>query len=95
VPVSDDEPLQAMVWMLEYAHMLAEAAGAIPPAAAYQLRERLRGKKIGLVCSGRNTSIAAGYRARPGTAWRKWIITMRYSRECESASEMHLEAVNL
>ena len=46
-----------MSWMVERAHTLAEAAGAAPLAAAYRLRDHLAGKKVGLVCSGGNTSI--------------------------------------
>jgi len=46
-----------MVWMVERAHTLAEAAGAAPLAAAYRRREGLKEKKIGLVCSGGNTSL--------------------------------------
>lgn len=57
VLVSDQEIKQAMVWMIEHAHTLAEAAGSAPLAAAYRMREVLRGKKIGLVCSGGNTSL--------------------------------------
>lgn len=57
VLVSDEEILQAMVWMIECAHTLAEAAGAAPLAAAYQLRQELQGKKVGLICSGGNTSL--------------------------------------
>ncbi len=56
--VPDAEIMQAMVWMIERAHTLAEGAGAAPLAAAYALRDRLRGKKVGLVCSGGNTSVA-------------------------------------
>jgi len=55
--LSDEEILQAMVWMIERAHTLAEAAGAAPLAAAFRLRKELRGKKVGLVCSGGNTSL--------------------------------------
>jgi threonine dehydratase len=57
VLVSDEEIMRAMVWMIERAHTLAEAAGAAPLAAAYSMRDELRGKKIGLVCSGGNTSL--------------------------------------
>jgi threonine dehydratase len=46
-----------MVWMVERAHTLAEAAGAAPLAAAYRLREELKGKKVGLICSGGNVSL--------------------------------------
>lgn len=55
--VPDETILQAIAWMVERAHTLAEAAGASPLAAACALRDRLRGKKIGLVCSGGNTSV--------------------------------------
>jgi threonine dehydratase len=54
--VPEDAILQAMVWMIEHAHTLAEGAGAAPLAAASRLRDRLRGKKVGLICSGGNTS---------------------------------------
>jgi len=56
VLVQDDQILRAMAWLIEYAHTLAEAAGASPLAAAYQLREMLSGKKIGLICSGGNAT---------------------------------------
>jgi threonine dehydratase len=55
--VSDEEIQRAMVWMVERAHTLAEAAGAATLAAAYHLRDGLHGKKIGIVCSGGNTSL--------------------------------------
>jgi threonine dehydratase len=54
--VPEEAILQAMVWMIEHAHTLAEGAGAAPLAAAYRMRDSLRGKKVGLVCSGGNTS---------------------------------------
>jgi threonine dehydratase len=57
VLVSEDEILRAMVWMVERAHTLAESAGAAALAAAYSLRDDLRGKRVGLVCSGGNTSL--------------------------------------
>jgi threonine dehydratase len=57
VLVSDQEILQAMRWMVERAHTLAEGAGASTLAAAYRLRSELEGLKVGLVCSGGNTSI--------------------------------------
>jgi threonine dehydratase len=58
VLVSDAQLLPAMVAMIEHAHTLAEAAGASPLAAAFQMREQLQGKKIGLVCSGGNATPA-------------------------------------
>jgi threonine dehydratase len=53
----DAEILRAMTWMVERAHTLAEAAGAAPLAAAYRLREELKRKKVGLICSGGNVSL--------------------------------------
>lgn len=57
VLVSDEAIRRAMVWMIEHAHTLAEGAGAAPLAAAYQLRERLRDRKVALVCSGGNCAL--------------------------------------
>jgi threonine dehydratase len=58
VLVSDEEIQRAMIWMIERAHTLAEGAGAAALAAAYRQRASLQGKKIGIVCSGGNTSLA-------------------------------------
>jgi threonine dehydratase len=55
--VSEDEIMQAMVWMIERAHTLAEGAGAASLAAAYRMRDELKGKKVGIICSGGNTSL--------------------------------------
>ena len=55
--VGEEEIMRAMVWMIERAHSLAEAAGAAPLAAAYRMRNELAGKKVGLICSGGNTSL--------------------------------------
>lgn len=55
--VSDDEIKQAMVWMIERAHTLTEAAGAAPLAGLYRRRDEFAGRKVGLVCSGGNTSL--------------------------------------
>ena len=57
VLVSDDEIRQAMVWMIERAHTLAEGAGAAPLAAAHRMRAALQGRKVALICSGGNTSL--------------------------------------
>ena len=57
VLVPDDEIMRSMVWMIERAHSLAEAAGAATLAAAYRMKDELAGKKIGLICSGGNTSL--------------------------------------
>ena len=55
--VSEEEIMHAMVWMIERAHTLAEGAGAASLAAAYRMRDTLKGKKVGLICSGGNTSL--------------------------------------
>ncbi len=57
VLVSDEEIMQAMVWMIERARSLAEGAGAASLAAAYRMREKLKGLKVGIVCSGGNVSL--------------------------------------
>ncbi len=56
--VGDDEIRQAMVRLLEYAHTLAEGAGAAPLAAIEQRRTEWRNRKIGMICSGGNVSLA-------------------------------------
>lgn len=55
--VSETEIQQAMVWMIERAHTLAEGAGAAALAAAYRQRDNLRDKKVGIICSGGNVSL--------------------------------------
>ncbi len=55
--VSEVEIQQAMVWMIERAHTLAEGAGAAALAAAYRQREALRDRKVGIICSGGNVSL--------------------------------------
>ncbi len=54
--VDDHELLVAMRHYLEKAKTLSEPAGASPLAAALQLRERIRGKKVALILSGGNAS---------------------------------------
>ncbi len=56
--VSDPAIAQAMVWLIERAHTLAEAAGAATLAAAYRLRPEISGQKVAIICSGGNTSLA-------------------------------------
>ncbi len=67
VLVDDDVILKAMVWYAERAHTLAEGAGAAPLAAAWQMRDQLAGKKVGLVLSGGNTSMEHLRRALAAT----------------------------
>jgi threonine dehydratase len=54
VLVSEEELKDAIRLYVEKAHVIAEGAGAAPLAAAYKLRERLKGKKVVLVLSGGN-----------------------------------------
>jgi threonine dehydratase len=57
VLVSEDEIRTATLHMLERTRNLIEAAGASPLAAALKLRDRLDGKKLGIVASGGNMSL--------------------------------------
>jgi threonine dehydratase len=56
--VSDDELLDAVGLMIEKTRTLVEPAGAAPLAAALspQLRPRLQGRRVALICSGANIS---------------------------------------
>ena len=54
VQVSDEEILGAMAHYLTDTHNLAEGAGAAPLAAVLQEKERMAGKKVGLILSGGN-----------------------------------------
>src|SRR5215831_2876640 len=54
VQVSDDEIAAAIRALWTDTHNLAEGAGAAPLAAALQEKDRLRGKRVGLVLSGGN-----------------------------------------
>jgi threonine dehydratase len=59
VLVSDDEIRRAVVWLLAYTHNLAEPAGAASLAAAFKLKEQLRGRKVALILSGANITVAS------------------------------------
>lgn len=54
VQVSDAEVAKAMKMLFVDTHNVVEGAGAAPLAAAFAERERLHGKKVGLVASGGN-----------------------------------------
>jgi threonine dehydratase len=58
VLVSEDELRAAMRLTIEKTRNLAEGAGAAALAAACQLSDRLRGKRIALIMSGGNVSLA-------------------------------------
>jgi threonine dehydratase len=57
VLVEDSAIRRAITLMLEHTHNLVEGAGAIPLAAALEMKERLAGKKLVLVVSGGNLSL--------------------------------------
>jgi threonine dehydratase len=56
--VSDDEIRAAMRLAIEKTRNLVEGAGAAPLAAAQKVRERLQGKRVALVISGGNVTLA-------------------------------------
>ena len=56
--VSDQEILQAIGLLLEKAHTLAEAAGAASLAGAIKYLDHVQGKKLALVISGGNITLA-------------------------------------
>lgn len=55
--VDDDSIEEAVVFLLNHTHNLAEGAGAAALAAALKLRDRLVGKRVVLIMSGGNLSI--------------------------------------
>jgi threonine dehydratase len=57
VLVSEEEMRQAIVALLDSAHMLAEPSGAAPLAAALKMRSRLRDKTVVLVLTGANITL--------------------------------------
>ncbi len=57
VLASEEELRQAVLFLLEHGHQLAEAAGAAPVAAARKLQGRLQGQTVVLVISGGNITL--------------------------------------
>jgi threonine dehydratase len=56
--VAEDEILQGVAWWLERCHTLAETAAGAVLAAAWRMRDVLKGRKVGVICSGGNISMA-------------------------------------
>lgn len=56
--VSEEELLRGIVHFLECTHNLAEGAAAASLAGAIKVRDRLKGKKVVLIMSGGNLSLA-------------------------------------
>jgi len=65
VQVSDEEIAAAIRALWTDTHNLAEGAGAAPLAAALQEKDRLRGKRVGLVLSGGNIDF---------DLFRRWVM---------------------
>jgi threonine dehydratase len=63
VTVSDDAILTAMAHYFTDTHNLAEGAGAAPLAALLAEKERMAGKRVGLILSGGNADTALFRRA--------------------------------
>ena len=57
VLVSEEEMRQAMVLLLDKAHLVAEGAGASSLAAARMMADDLRGQNVGLIVSGGNVTL--------------------------------------
>jgi threonine dehydratase len=57
VLVSEDAIRSATVHMIERTRNLVEAAGASPLAAALKVRDRMAGRRVGLVASGGNITL--------------------------------------
>jgi threonine dehydratase len=58
VLVGEAEIRQGMYWWLERCHTLAESAAGAVLAAAHRMRGSLAGRKVALILSGGNTSLA-------------------------------------
>ena len=56
--VSDEEIFQAIAILIGKAHTLAEGAGAAPMAGAIKYKEQIQGKKVALIVSGGNITLA-------------------------------------
>jgi threonine dehydratase len=55
--VSEDEMRQAIVMLLDKAHLVTEGAGAASVALAQKLAPQLTGKRVGLIISGGNVTL--------------------------------------
>jgi threonine dehydratase len=70
VTVSEEELKAAMRALYQDTHNLAEGAGAAATAALLQERDKMSGKKVGVILSGGNMDIDL-YRAVLGRFWRR------------------------
>ena len=63
VLVSEEQMRQAMLTLMDRAHLLAEGAGSAALAAAIMLKDELQGKRVGIVVSGGNVTMETVKRA--------------------------------
>jgi threonine dehydratase len=63
VLVSEEDMRQAIVLLMETAHIVVEGAGAAPVAASRNLARELGGKRVGLIVSGGNATLETLRRA--------------------------------
>jgi threonine dehydratase len=71
VLVDDDALFSSMRTLVERAKTMAEPAGAAALAAAWQLRDGLRGKRVALIVSGGNVGVEELRRALDAEAWQR------------------------
>ncbi|SDS01276.1 threonine dehydratase [Pseudomonas asplenii] len=57
VTVTDDELLGAMAFLAERMNLVVEPTGCLAAAAAFKMREQLRGKQVGVILSGGNVDL--------------------------------------
>lgn len=57
VLVEEDAIRRAIVWWIQYAHTLAESAAAATLAGAFLIRDQLKGRSVGIVCTGGNLAL--------------------------------------
>ena len=81
VQVSDDEIAEAIRIYWTDTHNLAEGAGAAPLAAALKERQRLSGKRVGLVLSGGNIDLKL---------FAEWVMGRRSAGEAEARAPARL-----
>ena len=74
VLVTDDEIRQAMAWLLETTHNLAEPSGAAATAAAWKLRDQLKGKTAVGILSGGNCNLQLLARSVPAIRYERCRI---------------------
>ncbi|MEA2624674.1 MAG: threonine dehydratase [Candidatus Binatota bacterium] len=90
VTVSEEEILEAMARYLRHTHNLAEGAAAAGLAAAFRLRDELRGRRVVVVLSGSNVD-AATLRRVLAEVPRRVSLTIYGRADCELCDEMKAE----